>query len=52
MQLVMEVIRLSISSTGDTTLASKVTVNSDGSIDIDDIGALTTDSVITLTLRG
>ena len=43
---------LSISSTGDTTLASKVTVNSDGSIDIDDIGALTTDSVITLTLRG
>ncbi|MDA9013172.1 flagellin [Alphaproteobacteria bacterium] len=42
----------SISSTGDTTLASKVTVNSDGSIDIDDIGALTTDSVITLTLTG
>ena len=42
----------SVSSTGDTTLASKVTVNSDGSIDIDDIGALTTDSVITLTLNG
>jgi flagellin len=38
-------------SSGDSNLASKVTVNSDGTIDIDDIGALTQDSVLTFTLQ-